>query len=112
MVSTASSEGQGRDSFGKPLQQFEPGVDFPGEPTPSAWWFIFRRGKLLVKERDTGTGEVNLPNLHEANELGLEPLSRHYMGRLDGVDCIAAEVDEQAETPAGYVFQPLRGLYG
>ena len=36
---------------------------------------------------------------------------RHYLGRLDGVDCVAMLLRDEAVAPAGYAFTGLRALF-
>lgn len=87
---------------------FEPAVDPPAEHTEPAWWFLFRRGKLLVTE----TEPPLLPQALELSDIGLPRTLGQYLGRLDGTGAFCAEIDDEVVPPAGYAFQPLRGLYG
>ena len=86
--------------------RFEPGHEPPESPSPSAWWFAFRARELLV----TQTGELH--PIAALQELGLEAVRTQYLGRLDGVDCYAAELAPAARPPAGMTFRDLRRLYG
>ncbi len=81
----------------------------PEERSGPAWWFAFQENKLLVYEEPSG---VNLPLLADFSELGLTPLSDHYLGSFDKRPCYAVEVAEGTIPPAGMTFEGLRQLYG
>ncbi len=89
--------------------KFISGVVSPAERSGPAWWFVFRESSLLVYQESS---PATLPNLVDLGELGLTPLSRHYLGRLDHRPCYAVEVAEGTVPPAGMVFEGLRQVYG
>jgi NAD+ diphosphatase len=61
---------------------FEPATLPPADATPLAWCFAFVEGRLLVPD----TEPVALPPLAPALFAALAS-ARHYLGRLDGLDC-------------------------
>ncbi len=81
------------------------------------YWFIFCKFGVLVHENEQ---RFALPALTDIGELGETAVSthiirRHYLGYLDAnppIHCIAAEVPEGTEPPAGMAFKGLRELYG
>lgn len=79
---------------------FVPAIELTLEPTPQGWHLAFANGQLLLPE--DGDGHLApaaagwLPQLAE---------SRHYLGRLDGLDCWALRLPE---APPGYRSVPLR----
>jgi NAD+ diphosphatase len=78
----------------------------PDEPTETIVSFGVRAGELLVVEDSHSpipTGQLV--------ELGLEVETRHYLGRLDGIDCFAVEVPDDAPAPNGMTFSALRPLW-
>jgi len=89
--------------------KFISGVVPPVERSGCAWWFVFRENNLLVYQ---GPSSAILPSLVALGELGLTPLSSHYLGRLDNRPCYTAEVAEGTNPPAGMTFEGLRRLYG
>ena len=89
--------------------KFISGVVPPAERSEPVWWFVFQQSKLLVYQE---ASSANLPCLVDLGELGLTPLSQHYLGRLDNRPCHAAEVAEGTIPPAGMTFEGLRRLYG
>jgi len=88
---------------------FISGIVPPEERSEPAWWFVFQENKLLVNQEPSS---VSLPFLMDFGELGLTPLSEHYMGRLDHQPCYAVEVAEGTIPPAGMTFEGLRQVYG
>jgi NAD+ diphosphatase len=80
--------------------RFVPGIAPPPEATASAWCFAFVAGQLLLPESER-------PALAPLASAPFEPLAtaRHYLGRLDGIDCWALVLEE---TPAGWRRTPLR----
>ncbi len=89
--------------------KFISGVVPPEERSEPAWWFVFQKSKLLVYQEPPS---AKLPYLLDLEELGLTPLSKHYLGRLDNRPCYTAEVAEGTTPPAGMTFEGLRRLYG
>ena len=79
------------------------------EQSGPAWWFAYQENKLLVYEGPSG---VSLPLLADFSDLGLTPLSKHYLGSIDNRHCYAVEVGEGTIPPAGMIFEGLRQLYG
>jgi NAD+ diphosphatase len=80
---------------------FTPAVQPDESATDTAWCFAFVDGQLLLLEGDDG------PALAPQPWSAFEPLSpsRHYLGRLDGVDCWAFTLQE---SPPGFRRAPLR----
>jgi len=81
----------------------------PTDRSEPAWWFAFQGNKLLVSQESSS---VSIPCLVDLVELGLTPLSQHYLGRLDNRSCYAVELSEGAALPAGMFFEGLRQVYG
>ncbi|MCC6792823.1 MAG: NAD(+) diphosphatase [Thermomicrobiales bacterium] len=74
-----------------------------------AWWFVFRRGEVLI----TGAmGDDAIPRRATLTRLGLEPARANYLGHLSGEPVYAAELDDEVLAPDGFGFRALRGLYG
>ena len=87
-----------------------PGVISPSIPhaLPSPF-FAFKDDRLLV---ETDGSSARIPCVRELADIGLEPVSEHYLGRLDQRHCFAADVVKEAQAPDGMVFQGLRQLFG
>jgi NAD+ diphosphatase len=79
--------------------RFDPAVQLTGAATERAWVVAFFEGKLLLPQGDT----LGLAPLAPAQHP--DPKARHYLGRLDGLDCWALRVDQP---PAGWHAVPLR----
>jgi NAD+ diphosphatase len=75
---------------------FDPAIAPPAAPTATAWSFAFVDGQFLLPENDEG---VLVPGALLAAE------GRHYLGRLDGLDCWALRVES---VPPGWRRLPLR----
>ena len=85
-------------------------------------WFVFAADKLLVElgppERPSDDPRfrarpayARLPLLKNHNNWGCEPARTLYLGRLNGVDCWAAELPAQQPAPAGFAWEGLRPLF-
>ena len=94
--------------------------EVPGE----GYWFVFRGDQLLVEmgppdPRPSDDPRVKqrpswarLPLQKNHNWLGEAAVRTLYLGRLQGVDCWAAELQKDAEAPApGYSWEGLRALF-
>lgn len=89
--------------------RFEPASQPPVGLSGEHLWLIFQGGRILVV--DDVPGEP-FPLLRDAAWLGMEELSREYLGRFDGRGVFAVAVPESAQPPAGYRFDDLRRLLG
>ena len=82
---------------------FIPAITLVGEATPQHWSLAFVDGKLLMPEAEDATltalGALHLQALHRDAE------GRHYLGRLDGLDCWALRL---TTAPPGWRQVPLR----
>jgi NAD+ diphosphatase len=85
-------------------------------------WFVFCGDKLLVEmgplERPSDDPRVRarpawarLPLQKNHNWLGCEPARTLYLGRLNSVDCWAAELAADAAAPTGMSWEGLRPLF-
>jgi len=83
----------------------------PASNEGNAIWFVFRAGQLLVSQGSSG--ELVLPQVSTAAELGLAPVRSHYLGLLGDQHSYAAEVAGAVDTiPQGWDWQPLRRIHG
>lgn len=92
-----------------PNRKFIPGVAPPQERSELAWWFVFLGSAFLVYQEPSPAGP---PCLVDLGQLGLTPLSKHYLGQLDNRPCYAVEVAEGTIPPPGMIFEGLRQVYG
>lgn len=74
---------------------------------PNPLLFIFRSGKLLVREND-----LALPDARSCLPFALRLDHMHPLGMWDAHYCCAAEVDATVTAEAGLVFKDLRDLFG
>jgi NAD+ diphosphatase len=90
---------------------FAPGYVLPAVLPAGATAFAFRDGKMLVSDED---GKVEspprIPAWGELAALGLAGVP-HFLGALDGTDCIAVRLDNDAAEPTGWRFAGLRSLF-
>jgi NAD+ diphosphatase len=77
---------------------FSPAVQPSPSTSPTAWCFAFVEGQLLLPEPDDATLLPTKPG-------GFDAAARHYLGRLDTLDCWALRLEV---TPAGWRRVPLR----
>ena len=85
---------------------FEPGVVLPADLSSAALCFVWRDDKILVSSADPPA----LPTLSEVSGLGIDG-ARLYLGRLDGVDCLALRASAEAPEPEGWQWRGLRSLF-
>jgi NAD+ diphosphatase len=83
------------------MLSFIPGVQPEAPATELAWCFAFVDGQLLLLEQHDSHGLAPQPWSRFA---ALQP-TRHYLGRLDGVDCWAFTLKEPLP---GFKRTPLR----
>ena len=88
---------------------FKPGFKHPSAEPTSALWFIFNRGKLLIKAAD------QLRIIPQTSDLGRYKTAlvrKQYLGDLDGRLCFAAELSAGNPQEDQLKFQELRSLFG
>lgn len=86
--------------------EFIPLMTAQGHPDPLA--FVFRSGKLLVREDDLSLPDARLGlPLH-----GLDLAQFHPVGLWQQRYCCTTWVDAALEPQAGFAFVPLRSLFG
>ncbi|WP_018701880.1 NAD(+) diphosphatase [Anaeromusa acidaminophila] len=74
-----------------------------------AYWFLFHRDELLMKETADG---LILPSQEDLSDLPyLSAKHAQYIGSLDSNACFAATISSE-DVPPGFALQKLRGVYG
>jgi len=87
---------------------FLPGIRLPEGANERSAWFVFRGDQLLVR---VDGDSARLPNWADLSDVaGYD--TRHYLGRLDGVDCFTVELEGTSEPPPDMAFEGLRALFG
>lgn len=85
---------------------YEPGFALPSALPGDAFCFVWRDDKILVRDDQVPV----LPRLSDLAPLGLDG-ARHYLGRLDGVHCVAIRSALDAPEPEGWQWRGLRSLF-
>jgi NAD+ diphosphatase len=85
---------------------FEPAFAAPPELAAEAVCFVWRDDKILVRAGEPPT----LPLFADFMRLSIDG-ARHYLGRLEGIDCIAIRVAADTPEPAGWQWRGLRTLF-
>jgi NAD+ diphosphatase len=85
---------------------FEPAFALAAEPSGDAVCFVWRDDKILARAGEPPA----LPRLGDVMQLGIDG-SRHYLGRLEGLDCIAIRAGPGAQVSDGWEWRGLRSLF-
>jgi len=93
----------------KKKKPFIPAVEPPTKKRAPAWWFAFQGQRILVHVEGIS---VRIPRAVDLLEFELRSTREHYLGRLAGADCHAAELPDGVIVPAGMDLWSLRELYG
>ncbi len=88
---------------------FKPDFKLPSLESSSALWFIFNKGKLLVKTADE---RCSIPETSDLGRYKGALMRKQYLGALDGRFCFAAELADENPRDAQLKFQELRSLFG
>ncbi|MBE9059720.1 NAD(+) diphosphatase [cf. Phormidesmis sp. LEGE 11477] len=78
----------------------------PAAEAAGSWWFLCSGSSLLLNKES-----FTIPLAVDAEAIGIAPLRTQFLGYLDGVACVAAEVSREASVPAGLDWYHLRSLY-
>jgi NAD+ diphosphatase len=92
---------------------FLPASTMPAVVSTGAIAFAFRDDRLLVSGAADAPKEgppPTLPGLAQLQASGLAG-ALHYLGALDGVDCVAVNLPDTAVEPPGFAFAGLRSLF-
>jgi NAD+ diphosphatase len=85
---------------------FEPAFASRLDLSADALCFVWRDDKILARAGDP----PGLPLLSDVLRLSIDG-ARHYLGRLDGVDCLAIRAAPDAEVDEGWEWRGLRSLF-
>ena len=85
---------------------FEPGHTLPSDLAAGALCFVWRGDKILIRMGESPA----LPSFADVVQLGFSG-TRLYLGRLEGLDCVAIGVDADAPESAGWQWRGLRTLF-
>ena len=85
---------------------FEPGTALPKELAAASICFVWRDDKILARNGDPPA----LPTFSDVITLGIDG-ARHYLGRYEGLDCIALRVGAEVPEPEGWQWRGLRSLF-
>ena len=88
---------------------FKPDFKLPSLEPSSALWFIFNKGKLLVKTADE---RCSIPETSDLGRYKGALMRKQYLGVLDGRLCFAAELADENPRDAQLKLQELRSLFG
>ncbi len=89
---------------------FAPGHALPATVAADALAFAFRDGKLLVSGDGEAAAPPRIPRWRELGAIGLEGVT-HYLGALEGVDCVAVGLPADAPEPPAWRYAGLRSLF-
>jgi NAD+ diphosphatase len=91
------------------IMPFKPNFNPPaGEPT-SALWFIFNKGRLLIKIKNDS---CSIPDTSDLAKCKSSIIRKQYLGTLDDRHCFAAEFTDTPVPDTELTFKDLRGLFG
>ena len=85
---------------------FEPAFASTAEFAADALCFVWRDDKILARAGDP----PGVPLLRDVLRLSIDG-GRHYLGRLEGVDCLAICAAPHAEVEEGWEWRGLRSLF-
>src|SRR5579859_1306076 len=98
-----------RRGFQFMLSTFQRAYPSAVPPPGLVYWLPFRGPKLLVQHSEQGTTLIAAP---VESMTGMQPQNTLYVGTIDGIACIACEVDENVALPPGWRELDLRSLFG
>jgi len=89
--------------------EFLPGLVEPEDQQGAANWFMFIKGKFVIIEGDVKNPVPFFPSLEK---VGLQAVSRHYLGQFRGEPCYACELNSLVDLPSGFTVTDLRMMIG
>jgi len=89
---------------------FAPGHSLPSTLAAEALAFAFRDGKVLVSGDAEAAEPPRIPRWRELAAIGIAGAT-HYLGALEGVDCVAVGLPAGAPELPGWRYAGLRSLF-
>jgi len=89
-------------------KNFRPAVKPQQEDCSEAYWFVFNQTKILLKKE---TNQVSIPLAKAAEDLGIKPVRKHYLGALYEKPCYTVATEEETVTQSGFIFKELFASY-
>ena len=86
---------------------FAPSHVTPSSLAATSVAFAFSGAKLLIAGDETTPA---IPSLDDLTRAGVSGVS-HYLGRLDGADCVAITLGDAFDAPPGFTLSGLRPLF-
>jgi NAD+ diphosphatase len=77
------------------------------DKTENDIWFVFYKGKILVKNIDN---KVSLPTTKELNSIDFSKTCIHHIGASDGHNCFLVEIENDVSFEINYSFYDLRSI--
>ena len=88
---------------------FKPAIKSPSTQSARALWFVFHRGRLLLKQSDNGR---RIPCTEDLALIKVDPTRNQYLGALNGRACYAVELPDVNQVADGYDLIGLRETFG
>jgi NAD+ diphosphatase len=88
---------------------FKPDLNPPAVEPASALWFIFDKGRLLIKIKNDC---CSIPDTSDLVKCKSAIMRKQYLGTLHDRHCFAAEFTGQPVPDTELAFNDLRGLFG
>ena len=88
---------------------FKPAFKFPQIQAARAYWFIFHKDRLLLKNSDN---RCRIPRSEDIAQNNLNLIRKQYLGELDGLACYAAELPVRHQLSNGFELNGLRETFG
>ncbi len=91
------------------MMDFIPGSQPVTDFKEPGLWFVFEKGRLLIKAQGDEGGMI-LPVTGELEDSGITLTRKQFIGTLGGRPCYAAAIEGGDAMPEGFALKPLRGL--
>jgi len=88
---------------------FKPFFKLPAAESDDSLWFVFHAYKLLGKNKDNPD---IIPSFKDLKAGHISPLRKQYLGKLDGLDCYAADLPDDRCISKGFLLRGLRDYFG
>lgn len=89
-------------------KRYIPEITLSHKPSVLSWWFIFYKGKMLVKLKDN---KCAVPHIKNLDKLNISPVRVQYLGVFEGEDCYSVEAAYETISEENMCFMSLRSLY-
>jgi NAD+ diphosphatase len=90
-------------------KNFHPQIQFPGNLSTPALWFVFNGEEILLQQDDSKA--LHIPTTINIRDFKIPISGEHYLGIYGNIHCFVAEAEKTSALPECMAYKSLRQAY-